>query len=117
MSFPLFCVLCPALPKHNPNNKLQQLGRDPPKGLGRGRGGKGNNGKGRGERGDKGADSGGKRHKWATTFNGKTLCLRFNSRSGCSDKNCKYLHQCCVVDENNNKVCGGKHPAFEHPGS
>ena len=115
----LHVLLCPrpALPKHNLNNKGQQLGRDPPKGLGRGRGGKGKFGRGRGDRGDKGSDSGGRRHKWATTFNGKTLCLRFNSRSGCSDKNCKYLHQCCVVDENNNKVCGGKHPAFEHPGN
>ena len=66
-------------------------------------------GKGKGDKGSKQ-----RRKKWATTFNNKTLCLRFNSRSGCSDKNCQYLHQCCVVDQNNNKVCGGKHPAFEH---
>ena len=89
-------------------------GQDILKGNGRGRGAKGNGGRGRGGKGATHTDTLQKRQKWATTFNNKTLCLRFNSRAGCADKNCKYLHQCCVVDENNNKVCGGKHPAFEH---
>ena len=89
--------------------------RTVPKGSGHGKGSSPQRGgKGKGDKGSKGPDALQRRQKWATTFNNKTLCLRFNSRSGCSDKNCKYLHQCCVVDESTNKVCGGKHPAFDH---
>ena len=42
------------------------------------------------------------------------LCMAFNSRpNGCTRKNCKFLHQCCVARADG-CACGGKHAAFEH---
>ena len=42
------------------------------------------------------------------------LCVAYNSRpNGCTRKNCKFLHQCCVA-RGDGSACAGKHAAFEH---
>ena len=43
----------------------------------------------------------------AASFSGKTICMRYNTRRGCEDKNCRFLHACCAQDPATQKVCGG----------
>ena len=54
---------------------------------------------------------------WITSFvdasNKKLeLCKQFNLRSGCSRRDCKFLHKCCVNKDS--KPCMGDHPAYKH---
>ena len=77
-------------------------------------GGAGRKGTGRG----KGSKSGGTKFiTWITSFvdasNKKhELCKQFNLRSGCSRKDCKFLHKCCINKDS--KPCMGDHPAYKH---
>ena len=77
-----------------------------------GGGGKKGNGKG------KGAKPGATKFiTWITSFvdasNKKIeLCKQFNLRSGCSRKDCKFVHKCCVNKDS--KPCMGDHPAYKH---
>ena len=77
-------------------------------------GGGGRKGGGKG----KGSKSGAKKFiTWITSFvdasNKKhELCKQFNLRSGCSRKDCKFLHKCCVNKDS--KPCMGDHPAYKH---
>ena len=77
-------------------------------------------GKGRGKSIGKGKGPSGKqamRQQWATTLDGKSICLRFNGNKGCQEKNCRFLHVCCVQDPATGKACGGKHLATVHKGT
>ena len=54
---------------------------------------------------------------WITSFvdasNKKhELCKQFNLRSGCSRKDCKFLHKCCINKDS--EPCLGDHPAYKH---
>ena len=77
-------------------------------------GGEGRKGGGKG----KGSKSGATKFiTWITSFvdasNKKLeLCKQFNLRSGCSRKDCKFLHKCCVNKDS--KPCMGDHPAYKH---
>ena len=77
-------------------------------------------GKGRGKSTGKGKGPSGKqamRQQWATTLDGKSICLRFNGNKGCQEKNCRFLHVCCVQDPATGKACGGKHSATVRKGT
>ena len=55
--------------------------------------------------------------KWITSFTdagGKKLelCKGWNLRSGCSRKDCKFIHKCCV--DVNGKPCMCDHQAYKH---
>ena len=54
---------------------------------------------------------------WITSFVDAShkkheLCKQFNLRSGCSRKDCKFLHKCCINKDS--KPCMGDHPAYKH---
>ena len=76
----------------------------PPKGRGKGRKGKP-------------ALHSSTQQKWLTSFTdagGKKLelCKSWNLRSGCTRRDCKFIHKCCV--EVGGKPCMSEHQAYKH---
>ena len=62
-----------------------------------------------------GADSSGPKLVWDLLKNNQRLriCAKYNSRSGCDFKQCKFAHICAVARQDGT-ACGGKHSAAEH---
>ena len=81
-----------------------------------GEGGKGSGGKAPPAKSTSSASgSGTGQLKTASTFkDGTTVCAGYNSSKGCNDKKCQDKHLCAVVLPSG-RVCGGRHPAMNHP--
>ena len=45
---------------------------------------------------------------------GEKLCVRFNDKRGCSQKQCKFAHKCDIVLASTGDACMGNHKATEH---